>query len=85
MYSKDVIKYCYAKATNLIHASTIFNRFKQKGRKIIVGEVYWKEGAEAIFDKVLPPGLVHKIISMTIGRSLPEERAYLESVAERMF
>ena len=63
----------------------IVNRFKQKGRKIIVGEVYWKEGAEAIFDKILPPGLVHKIISMTVGRSLPEERAYLESVAERMF
>ena len=49
-----------------------------------MGEVYWKEGAEAIFDKILPPGLVHKIISNTIGRSLPEERAYLESVAERM-
>lgn len=50
----------------------------------MIGEVYWKEGAEAIFDKVLPPSLVHKVISMTIGRSLIEERAHLEPVAERM-
>ena len=61
-----------------------FLRFKQNGRQIIVGEVYWKEGAEATFDKILPQRPVHKIISNAIGRSLPEERAYLESVAERM-
>ena len=61
-----------------------FLRFKQNGRQIIVGEVYWKEGAAATLDKILPRGQVHKIISNTIGRSLPEERAHLESVAERM-
>ena len=62
----------------------MFYRYKESDRKIVIGEVYWKEGAEAIFDKVLPPSLVHKVISMTIGRSLIGERAHLEPVAERL-
>ena len=63
----------------------IFSRFKSAGRKIIMAEVYWNDGAKAIFDNFVPPGIVHTILSAVMGRSLPEDRAYLESVAGCMF
>lgn len=63
------------------HGVGLSNRFKSAGRKIIMAEVYWNDGAKAIFDNFVPPGIVHTILSAVMGRSLPEDRAYLESVA----
>ena len=50
-----------------------------------MAEVYWNDGAKAIFDNFVPPGIVHTILSAVMGRSLPEDRAYLEPVAGCMY
>ena len=50
-----------------------------------MAEVYWNDGAKAIFDNFVPPGIVHTILSTVMGRSLPEDRAYLEPVAGCMY
>ena len=70
---------------NFLLSLKIFSRFKSDGRKIIMAEVYWNDGAKAIFDNFVPPGIVHTILSAVMGRSLPEDRAYLEPVAGCMY
>ena len=70
---------------NFLFLLKIFSRFKSTGRKIIMAEVYWNDGAKAIFDNFVPPGIVHTILSAVMGRSLPEDRAYLEPVAGCMY
>ena len=81
MANKKALNY---KSTFLLPLQ-IFSRFKSAGRKIIMAEVYWNDGAKAIFDNFVPPGIVHTILSTVMGRSLPEDRAYLESVAGCMY
>jgi len=58
-------------------------RYKQNGRKIIVGEVNWMEGSKAIFEYVMPPNILNAILGTAtsiLGRNSIEDRAHLESV-----
>ena len=61
-------------------------RYKEAGRRIIVGEVTWADGAEAIWGKGRDAlKWLRGILKTVRGRRATDDRKYLENIQESTY